>query len=270
MAISAKLKERIAAGIKKFQPVLARAKAADVNESDTVTIIADMLADVFGYDKYAEITSEFAIKKTFCDLALKVDERVCLLIECKAIGMSLKDDYVKQATDYAANSGIDWVVLTNGVLWKVFKISFTKPIDKELVYEFDFLELSAKKPSDVDMIYYLCRESLGKSSKGLEELHLQKQIVNKFVITQLLMTDPVADAVRKQIRKLAPEMKTSNDDIISIISNEILKREVVEGEQSVDAKKRVQKMIKAETAAAEAKKQSKSAADAEETKPKEE
>ncbi len=257
MALSVKIKDRISAGIKKFQPVLIRAKAVDVNESDTVTIIADMLADIFGYDKYAEITSEFAIKKTFCDLALKVDDRICLLIECKAIGLSLKDDYVKQATDYAANSGIDWVVLTNGVIWRVYKIYFTKPIDKELVYEFDFLELSAKKQSDVDMIYYLCRESLGKSSKGLEELHLQKQIVNKFVITQLLMTDAVADTVRKQIKKLAPEMKASNEEITAIITNEILKRDVVEGEQSADAKKRVQKMIKAEAAAAEAKKHNK-------------
>lgn len=253
---SAKVKERIATGIKKFQPVLTRAKAADINESDTVTIIADMLSDVFGYDKYSEITSEFAIKKTFCDLALKVDDRVCLLIECKAVGLGLKDDYIKQATDYAANAGVDWVVLTNGILWKVYKISFSKPIDKELVYEFDFFELSAKKQTDLEMIFYLCRESLGKSTKGLEELHLQKQILNKFVITQLLMTDYVADSVRKLFKKLSPEIKVTNDEINAIITNDILKREVVEGDQSVDAKKRVQKMLKAEAASQEAKKQS--------------
>lgn len=261
MTISVKVKERIASGIKKFQPVLGKAKTADINESDTVTIIADMLADIFGYDKYSEITSELAIKKTFCDLALKVDGHICLLLECKAIGMSLKEDYIKQATDYAANAGIDWVVLTNGALWKVFKITFTKPIDKELVYEFDFLELSSKRQSDIEMIFYLCRESLGKSTKGLEELHMQKQVINKFVISQLLMTEAVADTVRKLVRKISPELKASSDEITAIISNEILKRDVVEGDQAVDAKKRVQKMIKAETQAAAAKKAIKIAAE---------
>lgn len=258
--ITTKVKERIIAGIKRFQPILTKAKAADINESDTVTIIADMLCEVFGYDKYSEITSEFAIKKTYCDLALKVDDHVCLLIECKAIGLSLKDDYVKQATDYAANAGIDWVVLTNGITWRVYKIAFTKPIDKELVYEFDFLELSGKRAADLDLIFYLCRESLGKSTKGLEDLHLQKQVVNKFMVAQLLMTEPIADAVRKQLKKISPEVKVSTDEIASIIANEIMKREVVECDESVEAKKRVQKMLRAEHAASEAKKQIKAAA----------
>jgi hypothetical protein len=51
-AISSKVKERLAAGLKRFQPILAAAQARGVNESDTVTIINDVLAEVFGYDKY--------------------------------------------------------------------------------------------------------------------------------------------------------------------------------------------------------------------------
>ena len=57
MAISVKTKDQLVKGLKKFQPIIKKAKAADINESDTVTIIVDMLSDVFGYDKYAEITS---------------------------------------------------------------------------------------------------------------------------------------------------------------------------------------------------------------------
>lgn len=61
------------AGIKRFQPILASAKARDVNESDTVMIVTDMLADVFGFDKYSEITSEYVIRGTFVDLAIKIE-----------------------------------------------------------------------------------------------------------------------------------------------------------------------------------------------------
>ena len=35
-------------------------------------LVKDLLAEVFGYDKYAELTSEHAIRGTYCDLAVKV------------------------------------------------------------------------------------------------------------------------------------------------------------------------------------------------------
>ena len=122
--IPAKIRANLVDGIKKYQPIVKKARDKDVNESDTVTIIADMLSDIFGYDKYSEVTSEFAIKKTFCDLAIKLDGEPKLLIEAKAAGLELKDQHIKQAVDYGANSGIEWVVLTNGVYWKIYNIVF--------------------------------------------------------------------------------------------------------------------------------------------------
>lgn len=125
-AIPKKVLERLIAGIKRYQPILAAAKARDVGEADTVTIIKDMLADIFGYDKYSEVTSEFAIRGTFCDLAIKLDGALQILIEVKAIGLELKEPHVKQAIDYAANQGIDWVLLTNGVTCASLSLSILK------------------------------------------------------------------------------------------------------------------------------------------------
>ena len=102
-----KATERIAAGIKRFQPILASSKSRDVNESDTALIVSDLLSDIFGYDKYSEITSEYQICGTYCDLAVKLDGKLALLVEVKAIGLDLKDQYVKQAVDYAANQGVE-------------------------------------------------------------------------------------------------------------------------------------------------------------------
>ena len=55
--IPKKILARLVTGIKKFQPILNDAKARDINESDTVVIINDMLSDIFGFDKYSEVTS---------------------------------------------------------------------------------------------------------------------------------------------------------------------------------------------------------------------
>ena len=129
--LPSKIADRINNGLKRFQPILTAAKSRDVGESDTVTIIVDMLAEIFGYDKYSEITSEHAIRGTYCDLATKIDGVLQMLVEVKAIGIDLKEQHVKQAVDYAANQGVDWVVLTNGIVWRIYKVTFAKPICEE-------------------------------------------------------------------------------------------------------------------------------------------
>ena len=66
--IPQKVARRLSFGLKQFQPILESAKSRDVNESDTVVIVTDILSEIFGYDKYNEVTSEYAIKGTYCDL----------------------------------------------------------------------------------------------------------------------------------------------------------------------------------------------------------
>lgn len=58
-------------------------------------IVSDMLAEVFGFDKYSEVTRELCIRGTYCDLAVRIDQKLRFLIEVKAIGTELKDQHVK-------------------------------------------------------------------------------------------------------------------------------------------------------------------------------
>ena len=57
MALPVKVRERMVAGLKRLVPIIHQQKARDVSEPDTVTLVKDLLSDVFGYDKYAEVTS---------------------------------------------------------------------------------------------------------------------------------------------------------------------------------------------------------------------
>jgi len=240
--IPAKVQARLISGLKKFQSIVSSARTKDINESDTVVIITDILSDLFGYDKYSEITSEQAVKKTFCDLAIKIDGKVRFIIEVKAAGLDLKEDHIRQAVDYGANAGVDWVILTNGCSWKVFKIIFGKPVSNELVYEFDITQLNVKKENDLELLYYVCKESLGKSV--LADFHLQKQTFSKFIVGQLIISEAIVDSIRKVMKKLYPEVKVSNDEILELVKNEVLKREVLEGEKAEDAKKKINKAFK--------------------------
>src|SRR3954465_3902561 len=119
MAISAKLKDRLTTGLKRMIPIIIQQRTRDVSEADTVTLVKDLLSEVFGYDKYTELTGEHAIRGTYCDLAVKLEDKLVELIEVKGIGSALDDRHVKQAIDYAANQGVEWVILTNAQAWRL-------------------------------------------------------------------------------------------------------------------------------------------------------
>jgi hypothetical protein len=238
-AIPKKVAERIVAGLKRFQPILASAKARDVGESDTVTIITDMLAEIFGYDKYSEITSEYAIRGTYCDLAIKLEGTLQTLIEVKAIGIDLKDAHVKQAVDYAANQGVDWVLLTNGITWRVYRIVFAKPIDHELVIDIDFCALNSRTASDVELLYLWCKEGWQRSVLG--DFHIQKQALSRFFIGAMILTPPVLDVIRRELRRVSPDVKIESDQIRNVLAAEVIKREVMEGDKADEARKKITK-----------------------------
>ena len=237
--IPQKVADRIAAGIKKFQPILTAARDHEANEADTVKIITDMLSEIFGYDKYSEITSEKAIRGTFCDLTIKVNDVTQSLIEAKAIYQDLKEGFVKQAVDYASNDkdGIDWVVLTNGVIWRVYKVIYSKPVDHELVVEIKFLELDHRNSDDVEMLFLYTKESWSKSA--LSDFYEKKQALSRFSIGAVLLTEPVLTLVNRELKRISPDIKIDADQIRSVLEQEVLKREVVECDKADEARKRI-------------------------------
>lgn len=240
-SIPSKVAERLTAGIKRFQPILTSAQARDVNESDTVIIITDMLSEVFGYDKYSEITSENSIRGTYCDLATKIDGATQALIEAKAVGQDLKDAYLKQAVDYAANQGVDWVILTNGVLWRIYKVTFAKPIDQELVCEINFLSLQARDTGSLELLYILTKEAWGKSVIG--DYYSQKQALSRFCLAATVLSEPILNVIRRELRRMSPDVRIDIEQIKHALENEVLKREVVEGEKANEARRKVSRAV---------------------------
>lgn len=237
--------DRLARSISKFQQVLKLAKDRDVNESNTVSIIKDMLAEVFGYDKYLEVTSEFAIRGTYCDLAIKINNKIEFLIEVKAIGLGLKESHLRQAIEYAANNGAQWVILTSGLIWQVYKIKFEKPINYDLVCEFLFAELDPKNEEHLERLFLLCKEGLAKDAR--EDFHEKTLTVNRFVLGALVLSDEVISSIRRELRKLSDGVLVTPEEIIQVLSNDVIKREVLDGEEAAKAQSRVRRFYEKAT-----------------------
>jgi len=242
MKVSKKTEERIVSSVPKFQKVLGIAKARDLNESDTVSVITDILAEVFGYEKYLEITSELAIRGTFCDLAVKIGDKIQFLIECKAIGTELKDAHLRQAVGYGSNKGIQWIILTNGADWQIYRIRFEQPIAWDLVVRFDMSTGSVKDEKFREALYLITKEGVEKCAR--EEVYERIQCVNRFVIGALLLSEPVITIVRRELKKLADGIRTDESEIVALIREGVLKRDILEGEESASAFAKVAKLYK--------------------------
>jgi hypothetical protein len=237
VAITKKITESIAAGLRHFRPVLVAQRDRDVSEADTVTLVKDMLSEVFGYDKYAELTSEHAIRGTFCDLAVQYDGKVQLLIEIKAIGSALQDRHVKQAIDYASNKGVDWVVLTNGIEWVLYHVLFKKPIDKEEVVRLNMLEVDPKRDEDIERLYLLTRAGITKDA--LTQYRDRQEATNRYVLAALLVnSDPMLSTLRREVRRISG-MLIDAEEIARVLREQVIKRDVLEGDQAAEASRRV-------------------------------
>ena len=234
--IPKKAEERIKAGIKTFAKVIETAKARDVNESDTVTIITDMLSTICGYDKYTEITSEYAIRGTYCDLAIKTDDKPTFLIEVKAINIPLKEPHLRQAVNYAATEGIEWVMLTNGDHWQAHRVIFGKPIKTEVAFDFSFSD-TAKLPLLIDFFFLISKEGVSKSA--IATFHEECQLTSKYMVAAALMTEPVVSTVRRQLVAAGKGVKITDEQILNTLQNLVLKRDVLEGDDAVKAKRRM-------------------------------
>jgi hypothetical protein len=239
MKIPKKTQDRLIAGLKRYQPIVGKLRERDISEADTVTVIKDMLTDIFGYDKYAELTSEQQIRGTFCDLAIKVEGKIYYLAEIKSAGTKLNDSHLRQAINYGAHQGIEWVILSNAIEWRLYRIKFGQPIDYEEVFNFDVTKLSSRSGDDLNKLFMLCRESI--SSDSLAEYHRQAQIVNRYVISELLQSDAMVSALRREIRRLFDGVRATEDDLRIILTNDVLKRDTIDGDPPKAAKAVVKK-----------------------------
>ncbi len=206
-------RERLKAGIRKFAKPLADFVARDVNEADTRFLVTDFLCEVLGYDKYSDLTAEFAIKGDFADFGLRIDKQLVALIEVKRVTTKLSAKHLRQVEDYGVREGVDWLILTNGAQWQVYHLGATVPIVVDLVIEVDLLgpDQPAKK---ADGLYPITRE--GIKHGVIEEAWKAKRATSPKAIAKVLTSPAVVTAVRKELRR-ETDYSATDEEVLGLV-----------------------------------------------------
>jgi len=190
-----------------------------------------------------EVSTEFAVKGTYVDLAVKVGKEIYFLVEAKAIGVELKDTHVRQVVDYGANQGVEWAVVTNGAIWRVYRIEFKKPITHELIAGVDLLSSNAKYSDVVEFFANLCKEGFAKSQ--MEEFYEQHQATNRHTLAAMMLSEDMLNQLRLGLKRIFPNVQVDTRSLEGSLRNEVLKRELVDGDDADAAAFLVKKATKA-------------------------
>ena len=200
--------------LKKFLPHLLKAQEDNLNEADTLLRIIEVFKEVLGYDLIAEISREAQVRDKYVDLAIKLDGTVRLLVEAKSAATVLRDRHIEQAQHYAAEGNIRWVILTNGVVWNLYHLSFDEGVEYTRAFTIDL----ATDPMDkaAELLGLLHRHTVAKGL--LEKYWEHRAALNPESIGRALFTEETLRFIRREIRR-RQDILIDQEDLGNAIHN---------------------------------------------------
>jgi hypothetical protein len=184
--------------LRRFAPQFVEAREKSLNEADTVDRLHRFVEKVLGYDPSEDIGREAQMKHKFVDLCLKIDGTIQLLVEAKAANVQLRDRHIDQAWMYASQNNYRWVVLTNGVEWRLYHLTFDEGIEYEPAFVAS-LETEEGIEHAAKSLALLHKQSVRKGE--LEKFWEKASALCAASIGKALFTDSVLRVLRREIRK---------------------------------------------------------------------
>lgn len=242
----------VLAQLRRFATAFKEARDRGANESDTAMFLVKFFEDVLGYDSFkGEISKELAIKDRYCDIALKIDGAVKVLVEAKAASLkALADKHIDQAETYASHSGLPWVVLTNGVEWRLYHLTFNEGegIAHDLAFEANLVdEVEADPDALWSKLGILCRASVKKND--LEEYWAHKKVLSATSIVKVLFHEDVLAVVRRELNRDAPA-RLDIEDVFKAVRDVLSKEALAEaGDLGIRKKRKRRRKVERTDAA---------------------
>lgn len=215
--------ERIRGGLRKMSGVIERGRAAKLSESDTRTIVQSVLSELLGWDRFTELTGEYRIRGNYADFALRTDEGIFAVIEVKALGTKLGAKHLYQASGYAVNEGVDWIILTDGDVWQLYRVTFAKPIQNVLVFEVRISDTDTKPADRAALLYLLSKEAQRKQE--LDAYYNKKAALCGPNIAKVILSESVLTKIRSEVRAVTGH-RVPLDELATLLAQDVLRADV--------------------------------------------
>lgn len=162
--------DKLLHAIQTFRSKFEGLRKRGLKETPTRTIVVDPLLGALGWDVRDpdEVELEYpTVDGKSVDYALKINKKPVLLVEAKPLDDPLDDvKGITQVVGYAANDGIVWCVLTNGIKWKVYRSVEKCAAPEKLMYEVSLDPRDDSGSSIEESARHLWRLSRDEMAKG--------------------------------------------------------------------------------------------------------
>lgn len=180
-----------------------------------------MLSAVLGYTLIDEVVSEFTVKGLKADYVVRLKGKPNFLIEAKSFAKELKVQHLNQAAQYASLEGLDWILVTNGRHYDLYKIIWGKPMQSRKVFSVDLTDPKRHRES-IDCLQYLHKFSV--SQKGLELLWRKTIALDPANVAGLLYSPTVLNYLKRTLK--AKHKRKFNDAELVIALDRVIERAV--------------------------------------------
>lgn len=191
----AKVAEGVRALHSRLQAISQEAKSSE--EKIRIWCI-DVLREALGYDD-SQLDTECSVMGGRVDIAIKEEGKITVVIECKNIRRKLNKKVKEQAGSYATTLSAPWVVLTNGDIWKLYRITPRIGQDPlmDLVFNISLLDEDGISDSDAEHLYLLSHRAL--SIGDTEREYHDVRCISPGRIYDALRSERVLNALRLQL-----------------------------------------------------------------------
>jgi predicted type IV restriction endonuclease len=202
----------------------------------------DLLSDLFGYDRYTEVTSELANREAVYDFAIQSGGSAAILVRVSPIGTAPDDRYLLATAQHALLHGVEWIILTNGIGWQVHHVEDAgnpRP-ETPVVLAFDLSHMQPGRDAHLETLFLLTRE--GHRSAGLDHFRLRLEVTNRHYLGAMMLSDPVVASVRRELRKLNPDLQITPLEVRENLANGVLRPDIATSRETADVLEFLQKL----------------------------
>ncbi|MGD9713675.1 MAG: type I restriction enzyme HsdR N-terminal domain-containing protein [Thermomicrobiales bacterium] len=192
------VRNQIRTGLRKYSKPLGDMVERDANEGDTRLLVTDILCEMLGYDKFLDLTTEYQVKGEFADYGVRIEKQLSALIEVKRVATKLNARHLRQVQMYAVNEGVEWIILTNGVVWQVYHLTGGLPIVVDLVTSIDILD-NSPTAQKIDHLFLLSRESMKRHQ--IDDLWQERRATAPSSLASVILTNSVITAIRRELKR---------------------------------------------------------------------
>lgn len=191
--------EKALAGFKSLHGRLQSLAQEAGNKEEQVRIwCIDALRTALGYED-EEIETERKVLNGRIDIAIKKEGKILIVIECKAIRSRLGTSVLDQAGTYAATVSASWAVITNGDIWKLYRVIPRNGQEPrmELVFDISLLDEDGISVRDAENLYLLTSRAM--SCGDTEKAYHRVVCKNGLRLRSALFSERVVKAMRLEV-----------------------------------------------------------------------